>query len=33
LVFAPPLVIQKAEIDELVSKFKGGLEFIARELQ
>jgi L-2,4-diaminobutyrate transaminase len=33
LVFAPPLVIQKAEIDELVSKFKAGLEFIARELQ
>src|SRR5581483_1118329 len=33
LVFAPPLVIQKAEIDELVTKFKAGLEFIARELQ
>ena len=33
LVFAPPLVIQKAEIDELVTKFKAGIEFIARELQ
>ena len=33
LVFAPPLVIQKAEIDELVSKFKAGLELIGREVQ
>jgi L-2,4-diaminobutyrate transaminase len=32
LVFAPPLVIQKAEIDELVSKFKAGLEQIGREV-
>jgi L-2,4-diaminobutyrate transaminase len=32
LVFAPPLVIQRAEIDELVSKFKAGLEAIAREI-
>jgi len=33
LVFAPPLVIQKADLDELVNKFKAGLEFVARELQ
>jgi L-2,4-diaminobutyrate transaminase len=33
LVFAPPLVIQKADIDELVSKFKAGLELIGREVQ
>ncbi len=33
LVFAPPLVIQKADIDELVSQFKAGLEYIAREVQ
>jgi len=33
LVFAPPLVIQKADIDELVTKFKDGLEAIARDVQ
>jgi len=33
LVFAPPLVIQKADIDELVAKFKAGLELIGREVQ
>ncbi len=33
LVFAPPLVIQRRDIDELVSKFKAGLEAVAREVQ
>ena len=33
LVFAPPLIIERSEIDELVSKFKDGLEAIAREVQ
>ena len=32
LVFAPPLVIERREIDELVVKFKEGLEAIAREV-
>jgi L-2,4-diaminobutyrate transaminase len=32
LVFAPPLVIERREIDELVTKFKDGLEQIAREV-
>ncbi len=32
LVFAPPLVIQRSEIDELVGKFKEGLEAIGREV-
>ena len=33
LVFAPPLVIERRDIDELVSKFKAGLEAVAREVQ
>ncbi|HLZ97357.1 MAG TPA: aminotransferase [Steroidobacteraceae bacterium] len=33
LVFAPPLVIQKHEIDELVTKFKAGLEAVGREIR
>jgi L-2,4-diaminobutyrate transaminase len=33
LVFAPPLIIQRSEIDELVSKFKAGVEAIGREVQ
>ena len=33
LVFAPPLVIERRDIDELVGKFKAGLEAIAREIQ
>ena len=33
LVFAPPLVIQKREIDELVTKFKAGLEAVGREIR
>lgn len=33
LVFAPPLVIQRSDIDELVSKFKAGVEAIGREVQ
>jgi L-2,4-diaminobutyrate transaminase len=32
LVFAPPLVIERSEIDELVSKFKAGLETIGAEV-
>ncbi len=32
LVFAPPLVIQRSEIDELVGKFTEGLEAIGREV-
>jgi len=32
LVFAPPLIIQKGEIDELIAHFKAGLEAIAREV-
>jgi len=33
LVFAPPLVIERRDIDELVSKFKSGLEAIGKEVQ
>ncbi len=33
LVFAPPLVIERRDIDELVSKFEAGLEAIAREVR
>jgi L-2,4-diaminobutyrate transaminase len=33
LVFAPPLIIERRDIDELVSKFKAGLETVAREVQ
>jgi L-2,4-diaminobutyrate transaminase len=33
LVFAPPLVIERRDIDELVSKFKAGLEAIALEVR
>ena len=32
LVFAPPLVVQRTEIDELVSKFTAGLDTVAKEL-
>lgn len=32
LVFAPPLVIERSEIDELVSKFKAGIEAIGAEV-
>jgi L-2,4-diaminobutyrate transaminase len=32
LVFAPPLVIERGEIDELVSKFKAGLDAVAAEI-
>jgi L-2,4-diaminobutyrate transaminase len=32
LVFAPPLVIERSEIDELVSKFKAGVETIGAEV-
>lgn len=32
LVFAPPLVMKRNEIDELVSKFRAGLDAIATEL-
>lgn len=32
LVFAPPLIMSCAEIDELVAKFKDGLDAVAREL-
>jgi len=31
LVFAPPLVLQRSELDELVTKFKQGLDDLARE--
>jgi L-2,4-diaminobutyrate transaminase len=33
LVFAPPLVIERADLDELVAKFKDGLEAIGREIR
>ena len=33
LVFAPPLVIERRDIDELVSKFKAGLEAVGKEVQ
>lgn len=33
LVFAPPLVIEKHDLDELVTKFRAGLEAIGREIQ
>jgi L-2,4-diaminobutyrate transaminase len=33
LVFAPPLVITGAEIDELVGKFSDGLDALTRELK
>jgi L-2,4-diaminobutyrate transaminase len=32
LVFAPPLVIERGEIDELVAKFKAGLEAVGAEI-
>lgn len=32
LVFAPPLVLERSEIDELVSKFKAGIEAIGAEV-
>lgn len=32
LVFAPPLVIERSDVDELVTKFKAGLDAIAREV-
>jgi len=32
LVFAPPLVIERGDIDEIVAKFKAGLESIAAEI-
>jgi acetylornithine/succinyldiaminopimelate/putrescine aminotransferase len=32
-VFAPPLVIERRDIDELVSKFESGLEAIGKEVQ
>ncbi len=32
MVFAPPLIIERREIDELVGKFKEGLEALAREV-
>jgi L-2,4-diaminobutyrate transaminase len=31
LVFAPPLVLQRSELDELVTKFKQGLDDLTRE--
>lgn len=32
LVFAPPLVIERSDVDELVTKFKAGLDAVAREV-
>lgn len=32
LVFAPPLVVQRSDLDELVSKFKAGLDAVAKEV-
>jgi L-2,4-diaminobutyrate transaminase len=32
LVFAPPLVIERNEIDELIAKFKAGVESIEKEI-
>jgi L-2,4-diaminobutyrate transaminase len=31
LVFAPPLVLKRSELDEIVTKFKGGLDDLLRE--
>ncbi len=32
LVFAPPLIIKRGEIDELVGKFREGLESVGRDV-
>lgn len=33
LVFAPPLVVQRGDLDEIISKFKVGLETLAKEIR
>jgi len=33
LVFAPPLVAERSDLDEIIAKFKAGLDAIAKEIQ